>query len=300
MNNLDFSLILFLLSVFTGFFFLLEHLYFKKQRLEKLSRELAEFEQRVDSLTIAIGEQGVAVARAQIHETVMRLPFWLEYTAPLFPVIGLIFLLRSFVVEPFKIPSASMLPTLQSGDLILVNKYNYGLRLPIIKEKVIEIGEPKRGDVIVFKYPVNPSIDYIKRVIGLPGDKIVYRDKVLSINGVPVKTKILPDYFDVEQVIYHKQFSHQLDGVDFRTIVDEEKSPYIFGSMPFSHHDHCQYTFQGVSCTVPSNHYFVLGDNRDNSSDSRIWGFVPDKNIVGRAFFIWMNFSHLDRIGFFR
>jgi signal peptidase I len=261
---------------------------------------LADFDQRAASMLAASGQDAVDKARQSLKEDLLRLPIWLEYTGNLFPVICMVFLLRSFVVEPFKIPSASMVPTLQAGDLILVNKYNYGIRLPVINRKIIEIGQPERGDVMVFKYPVDPSVDYIKRVIGLPGDLVEYKDKVLSINGTPVSTTSLPDYFDTERVLYSKHYSHQIDGKQFRTVVDEDKPAYIFGSMQFPLRENCQYSSAGVSCRVPDGHYFMMGDNRDNSSDSRIWGFVPDRYIVGRAFLVWMNFSQLSRIGFFK
>lgn len=295
---MDFALILFTLTVFTGVIYAIDMLFLRKQRLANAQRMLADFDSRSASLIAASGEAAYRTARERLQDDLMRLPLWLEYTGNLFPVICMVFVLRSFLVEPFKIPSASMVPTLQAGDLILVNKYNYGIRLPVLNIKVLEVGQPKRGDVMVFKYPVDPSIDYIKRVIGLPGDVVEYRDKVLSINGQPVPTVALPDYFDPERVIYSKQYSHVLDGQSFRSVVEEDKPSYIFGSMPFPQRDQCEYFSAGLRCTVPEGHYFMMGDNRDNSSDSRIWGFVPDRNIVGRAFFIWMNFSQPGRIGF--
>ncbi len=295
---MDFALILFFLTAFTGFFYALDLMVLRKQRLQKAMQSLAEFDSRSASLVAASGQAAHDEARRRLQEELMRLPIWLEYTGNLFPVICMVFVLRSFLVEPFKIPSASMVPTLVAGDLILVNKYNYGIRLPVLNRKVIEVGSPQRGDVMVFKYPVDPSVDYIKRVIGLPGDVVEYRDKVLSINGQPVPTTAMPDYFDAERVVYNKQYSHTLDNMTFRTVVEEHRSPYVLGAMPFPYRDQCEYSSAGVRCTVPVGHYFMMGDNRDNSSDSRVWGFVPDSYIVGRAFFIWMNFSQPGRIGF--
>lgn len=297
---MDFALILFLLTLFTGFFYFIDLFILRKHRLAKAAAALADFDSRADAMRAANGQSAVEQARESLRQDMLRLPIWLEYTGNLFPVICMVFLLRSFVVEPFKIPSGSMVPTLVAGDLILVNKFDYGIRLPLLNQKIINIGEPRRGDVMVFKYPVDPSVDYIKRVIGLPGDTVEYRDKVLFVNGEQVPTTPLADYFDNDRVVYSKQFSHELDGQTFRTIVDEDKPGYIFGSLQFPLRDNCSYSSAGVVCKVPQGHYFMLGDNRDNSSDSRIWGFVPDRYIVGRAFLVWMNFSQLSRIGFFK
>jgi len=298
--NVDFSLVLFGLTLFTGAFYALDLWIFKPARFAAAKRALADFDARAQSMAAASGQEAVNVARNALKDDLLRLPVWLEYTASLFPVICFVFLLRSFLVEPFKIPSASMVPTLQAGDLILVNKFNYGIRLPVLNKKVLEVGSPQRGDVMVFKYPPEPSVDYIKRVIGLPGDVVEYREKKLLINGVPVPVTVLPDYFDAERVLYSKHYAHQLGDTKFRTVVDEDKSGFVFGANEFPFRDQCKYSPSGVTCKVPEGHYFMMGDNRDNSSDSRIWGFVPDKNIVGRAFFIWMNFSQPSRIGFFQ
>lgn len=227
-------------------------------------------------------------------------PWWVEYGASFFPVILLVFVLRSFIVEPFKIPSGSMIPTLQVGDFILVNKFTYGIRLPIINKKIISIGEPKRGDVMVFRYPVNPSDDYIKRVIGLPGDKVAYQNKRLTVNGQPVETHRVEDYLHPERLYYSKQFIEKADGVEHRALNDDDAPAFIPDASQFPHRDHCLYNHAGVICTVPANHYFMMGDNRDNSRDSRFWGFVPEENIVGKAFFVWLNFSDLKRIGSFK
>ena len=210
-------------------------------------------------------------------------PWWVEYAKSFFPVILIVFSIRSFLVEPFKIPSGSMIPTLQVGDFILVNKFTYGIRLPIIDQKIIQISNPQRGDVMVFHYPENPSVDYIKRVVGVPGDTIEYRNKHLIINGK-------------EQM--------QQPGVE--TLGERRHMLLINPDMPNVHLDsvaefpgreNCTYDEKSVRCTVPAGNYFMMGDNRDNSRDSRYWGFVPDKQIVGKAFFVWMNFSDLKRIG---
>jgi signal peptidase I len=227
-------------------------------------------------------------------------PWWVEYSISFFPVILIVFLLRSFLVEPFKIPSGSMIPTLQIGDFILVNKFTYGIRLPVVNVKVIDIGSPRRGDVMVFRYPADPSLDYIKRVVGLPGDRIEYRDKVLSVNGNPLPRKALPDYESRERLQYFPHFLESFDGAEHEIILEKEVPGFVNRVMDFKHSGNCDYNSGGLVCTVPPGHYFAMGDNRDNSSDSRVWGFVPDENIVGKAFFIWLNLNELGRFGSFR
>ena len=227
-------------------------------------------------------------------------PWWVEYGSGFFPVILIVFVLRSFIIEPFKIPSGSMIPTLLVGDFILVNKYAYGIRLPVINKKVIDIGKPQRGDVMVFRYPEDPSLDYIKRVVGLPGDKIAYQNKRLTINGQPVEVAKLDDYLHPERLYYSKQYQEKLDGVEHRILNDEDAPSFVNDATQFPFRENCLYNNAGVICTVPEDRYFMVGDNRDNSRDSRVWGFVPDENIVGKAFFIWFNFSDLGRIGSFR
>ncbi|HWS11191.1 MAG TPA: signal peptidase I [Rhodocyclaceae bacterium] len=227
-------------------------------------------------------------------------PWWVEYGASFFPVILIVFVLRSFVVEPFKIPSGSMIPTLVVGDFILVNKYVYGIRLPIINRKIIELGQPQRGDVMVFRYPEDPSVDYIKRVVGLPGDTVSYQNKRLKINGVEVPLRKAGDYLHKDRLYYTPQYVEQLGKVEHSILIEPEAPPFVPHSMQFPLKDKCHYNSEGLACEVPAGHYFVMGDNRDASSDSRVWGFVPDQNIVGRAFLIWFNFSDLTRIGSFR
>jgi signal peptidase I len=228
-----------------------------------------------------------------------RRPWWVEYTAGFFPVIALVFVLRSFLFEPFRIPSGSMIPTLQIGDLILVNKYEYGIRLPVLNRTVLDLGHPRRGDVIVFRYPHQPTQDYIKRVVGLPGDRVDYHDRRLTINGSLVPMREISPYFDPGRVQSYLQFSETLGDVEHRAIFNEGDGTPIHPALQHTNREACVYSAGGVTCTVPPESYFVMGDNRDNSEDSRFWGFVPDRNVVGRAFFIWMNFGNVGRIGRF-
>lgn len=225
-------------------------------------------------------------------------PWWVEYSKSFFPVILVVFFLRSFLVEPFKIPSGSMIPTLHVGDFILVNRFTYGLRLPIVNKKFIEINQPQRGDVMVFHFPNDPSVDYIKRVVGLPGDTLVYRDKRLTINGVEQKLQRDGDYNYVESglnFLHTERYNENLGDRVHAVLLNPEMPQVHIGNVeePLP----CSYSAQEMRCTVPSGHYFMMGDNRDNSRDSRYWGFVPDEMIVGKAFFIWMNFGELNRIG---
>ena len=228
-------------------------------------------------------------------------PWWVEYSKSFFPVILAVFMLRSFLVEPFKIPSGSMIPTLQVGDFILVNKFTYGLRLPIVGKKLVEINSPKRGDVMVFHYPENPSLDYIKRVVGLPGDDIVYRNKKVFVGGVLQEQHPESEYNYVESglhFVHTERYSENLGGHTHAILINPETPNVHLGSVAeFPQRDVCSYSNDEMHCKVPDGHYFMLGDNRDNSRDSRYWGFVPDKMIVGKAFMIWMNFGDLKRIG---
>jgi signal peptidase I len=231
-------------------------------------------------------------------------PWWVENGASLFPIFLIIFLLRSFVAEPFRIPSDSMMPTLLDGDFILVNKYTYGVRLPLLEAKIFDIGKPERGDVMVFRYPVNTDENYIKRVIGLPGDQVAYQNKRLYINGAEVPLTQEESYLHTGRLQYSRQFQEALGAVSHRILNDEYMPAYIPDPGNFPGREYCQYNTAGVTCARPAGQYFVMGDNRDNSRDSRFWGFVPEENIVGKAFFIWFNFAwpnmpNLGRIGSF-
>ncbi|GAB6034662.1 signal peptidase I [Galenea microaerophila] len=215
--------------------------------------------------------------------TTVKEPIWIEYSRSLFPVFLIVLVLRSFVVEPFRIPSGSMYPTLEIGDFILVEKFAYGVKLPVVSTKIIPTWEPERGDVIVFKYPENPDVDYIKRVIGLPGDTIAYKNRVVYINGKPATQKILGPYVGVDS-------GRIMNGA---TVV-EEKLPLKSGGYK-THQiliDQDKSSIDLPPVKVPQGHYFMMGDNRDHSYDSRFWGFVPEKNLKGRAFMIWMNWDH--------
>lgn len=229
-------------------------------------------------------------------------PMLIEYAKSFFPVILVVFLLRSFVVEPFRIPSGSMIPTLQVGDFILVNKYTWGLRLPVANKKILEVSQPQRGDVMVFRYPVDPSLDYIKRVVGLPGDKIQYTaDKRLLVNGKKAEWQYERDYDYTKaglNSVTTKLYREQL-GAHNHAILIQADDPAVRADQvrAFEYRSNCDYNDSGFTCVVPPGQYFMMGDNRDDSTDSRYWGFVPDDHIVGKAFFVWMNFSNFGRIG---
>lgn len=215
-------------------------------------------------------------------------PLLVEYARSFFPVLFAVLILRSFIAEPFRIPSGSMLPTLEIGDFILVNKFSYGIRLPVTHSKIIEIGEPQRGDVVVFRYPVDNETDYIKRVIGIPGDRIRWENKQLFVNGKQVQHEPLGEYIALDQYNNHfntLRLKENLEGVEHDIIV----MPNTPG--------------RSDETIVPEGQYFTMGDNRDNSKDSRYWGFVPEENLVGRAMIIWMHLNlggdgiKLSRIG---
>lgn len=270
----NFELALTLTTLAAGIIWLLDKLFFEKKRLQ-------------DFAETSKGNGKEAESKEKAVVTV-REPILVEYSKAFFPVLLIVLLLRSFVVEPFRIPSGSMLPTLHVGDFILVNKFSYGLRLPVLRTEVLPLGEPKRGDVVVFKYPENPRIDYIKRIIGVPGDKVAYRDKKLTINGNPVEIDFAGPYNQPTNRGGPGTF-----GVFVENLPEVEHRILIHPLAPA----------MDFELTVDENSYFVMGDNRDDSRDSRYWGFVPEKNLVGKAFFIWMHWDFsgggldLSRIG---
>jgi signal peptidase I len=235
----------------------------------------------VDSLVFVPRRQTKAAANQEFNKEAnktehLQLPLIVEYAKSFFPIFLIVLILRSFIFEPFKIPSGSMMPTLLIGDFILVNKFDYGMRLPVLHNKVIENKTPSRGDIVVFRYPEDPSIPFIKRVVGLPGDKVSYHNKTLYINDISI-TQVLSGRYNAHGSGF------MMDGVSLRVenLGDIEHEILISPTRPS----------QELEVIVPDGHYFVLGDNRDNSKDSRFWGFVPDENLVGRAFMIWMNWD---------
>ena len=305
----SFAFLMLMATIVTGIYWLAEQFYFLPQRrlaAERLESDAANRRAELDKLGIAKNDVDVTQAK----ERLIMQPWWLDWTAGLFPVIAVVFVLRSFLFEPFKIPSGSMIPTLWVGDLILVNKFHYGVRLPVINLKITDGNPVERGDVRVCRYPPKPNVDYIKRVIGLPGDEIAYLNKQLTINGQPAPKTPLPDFFEEDSLRYIKQFEERIPLGDkpdasvtsvrlHRLLNDADRPAFVPGADEFVFKDNCRYTVEGVTCKVPAGHYFMMGDNRDNSLDSRYWGFVPEKNIVGKAFFVWMNFGNLKRIGAF-
>ena len=299
----NFSLLLLILTVFTFAYWLAERFVFAPRR----AAAAANLEQQDAARRTKLAEKGITKVDdnvAPAREALLAQPWWLDWTAGLFPVILAVFLLRSFLFEPFKIPSGSMIPTLLIGDLILVNKYHYGIRLPVINKKIIANNDPKRGDVMVFRYPKDTSVDYIKRVVGVPGDEVSFRNQVLSINGVPVPTEQVPPpgFYDEDLRQYFPEYKEKLGDLEHRILLNVRKPSPFYGSegtRTFPFRENCRYSAEGVTCKVPAGHYFMMGDNRDNSEDSRFWGFVPDENIVGKAFWIWMNFSSPKRFGGF-
>jgi len=269
---MNFALILFLLTLATGVLWALNRVYFAKRRAPEA-----------------------------------REPAWVEYAASFFPVLLVVFVLRSFVAEPFKIPSSSMRPTLEVGDFILVNKFIYGLRLPIVEAKVVPLSDPQRGDVVVFRYPVNPTQDFIKRVVGVGGDVVTYQDKKLSVNGVPLPEKSDGTYSYLENLRFETlqksiETATAKDGPHAYTVgVNPQAAPvYPQNVRPFPGRENCDYNERGFTCKVPAGHYFMMGDNRDNSDDSRYWGFVPDDHLRGKAFFIWFNWDDISNLAFKR
>lgn len=276
-----FSLFLVIITFVTGIVWLADKFYLAPQRKLKLS--LAQ-------------EQCAETLSAEVKEKIETPSALVDTAVQIFPVIAFVLVLRSFLYEPFQIPSGSMMPTLLNGDFILVNKYNYGLRDPVARNKFLEVGLPEQGDVVVFKYPQEPQIDYIKRVIGLPGDRVIYRNKSLYIKKACLPSdKECPSY---EQVIQNFEAKGeykdgQFDLTRYTAEMPNKTHEILVNNniMPRTQHYFNQQGTQRDEFVVPEGHYFVMGDNRDNSLDGRFWGFVPEENLVGEAVAIWMSFD---------
>lgn len=261
--DIDFSIVLVSLVAFCGALWLIDSLLIKKARLTAVENY---------KRTQAKGRKEEEVATAV--EEILKEPLAIEYAKSFFPVLVIVLILRSFLIEPFQIPTGSMIPTLEVGDFILVNKYAYGVRLPIIGTKILGVEDPDRGEVIVF-IPPHENKYYIKRVIGLPGDTVRYEDKNLYING----ELISKDY--VESIMVETSIG-DLSGVLYReTINGVEHSTQNIDAVGRQR--------ARTTWVIPNGHYFMMGDNRDNSSDSRVWGTVPNENVVGKAVAVWMH-----------
>jgi signal peptidase I len=233
-----------------------------------------------------------------------ELAHWgIEVPASIFWVLLIVFLLRSFIAEPFRIPSSSMRPGLVTGDFILVNKFAYGIRLPVLDNKVVPVGSPARGDVAVFKAPHEPDKDYIKRIVAIPGDTVVYENKKITINGKPVPQTANGSYSYPEfgQFVTLMRFTEEIDGRKFE-IAQFPQAPSFAPSQryPGSPVPKCENQGEVLTCKVPEGHYLAMGDNRDNSLDGRYWGFVPDSHLRGKAFFIWFNWDDVSSFSFKR
>ncbi len=262
--NFDFALLIVLITAVTGIGALVDYFFVRKTRIAQ-ARAVADIkvQQSSDDQTVTDNE---------LPNTYKEPPF-VDFCRSFFPVLFLVLILRSFIFEPFRIPSGSMYPTLEVGDFIVVSKFSYGLRLPVINKKIIPISEPKRGEVVVFKFPEDKRINFIKRVVGLPGDTIVYKDKRLYVNGILQEPEFIGPFSYTErgQSISASEYEETLGEVEHKILISEERRS-LSGQWK-----------------VPAGHYFVLGDNRDNSKDSRYWNFLPEENLVGKAQFIWLN-----------
>ncbi len=257
----DFQGFMLLLLVVSGIIWGLDHWKWAPKREEAKKRARASMKPPIDDEKLA---------------RTFKEPTYVEYAKSFFPIILIVFVMRSFLVEPFRIPSGSMMPTLLVGDFILVNKFTYGVRLPVAGTKILDIGEPERGDVVVFRYPKEPSLDYIKRVVGLPGDRIGYFNKMIYINGKPVAQEEIGRYVGIGSGLNSTGASQRIE-----ILGDVEHEILI---------DTAQRAREG-EFVVPEGEYFVMGDNRDNSNDSRFWGTVPEDHLVGKAFMIWLNWD---------
>lgn len=299
-----FGIVLTVLFVVTGLGWLADKFYFAAAR-QRVAQNIAD--------------QAKAQGRGGFEGAVrdaLRRPVWLEYTAGLFGVIALVFVLRSFITEPFRIPSGSMLPNLYVGDFILVNKFTYGLRMPIGNAVIVPMSHPQKGDVVVFQWPVDPSQSYIKRVVGVPGDVVRYENKILTVNGQTYAQSPKPGLIPTQEyptnqvgkpilsVVMNKAVEHGAVAHDVLTIEGQPVlSPGALREFPFQKSTGaCTFlpNNTGLECTVPQGQYFMMGDNRDNSTDGRYWGFVPEANIIGKAYFVWMNFTWDEFINFKR
>ncbi|MGP1719322.1 signal peptidase I [Shewanella frigidimarina] len=274
-----FSLILVLVTLVSGLVWLIDVVFFAPKRRESL----------------LAAQANSAQLSADAIDKIIREPVLVETAHSIFPVIAFVMILRSFIYEPFQIPSGSMMPTLLVGDFILVEKFSYGLRDPVWRSKLVETGEPERGDVFVFKYPENPKIDYIKRVVGLPGDKIFYRNKQLMIQEACTNETDCPAAHTIEHVEINRGEFSQNDVPLIRLseqLGDVEHDILINPTRPdFRQHFYPQAGLPAGEFVVPKGMYFAMGDNRDNSTDSRFWGFVPEENLVGKAVAIWISFE---------
>lgn len=283
MSSLNLPLILTLAVLITGTIWLIDILVLAKPRKVRLAAIDAQFP-NIDADTSSRRE-AYELAKESVKE-----PLAVEYSKSFFPVLFIVFFLRSFLVEPFQIPSGSMIPTLQVGDFILVNKFAYGLRVPVLNKTFIPVGKPQRGDVMVFFPPHMPKTYYIKRVIGLPGDKIRYANNVLYVNGVQMKQEFVAKAFP-EWGSYCAAVRQQL------TVVNENINGVVHKMQKCDQPG--SLSIEG-SWEVPAGHYFMMGDNRDNSYDSRGWGFVGEDAIVGKAFAVWMHWEELFSIPSFK
>ncbi|PCJ20897.1 MAG: signal peptidase I [Gammaproteobacteria bacterium] len=282
--DIDFSLVLLSLVSVTGVVWLFDYLFLlssRKQAVSEFPTASGPFGEQLDSgqkldfeslLALDTDQMGINESERNAVHALAREPLLVEYAKSFFPVLFIVLILRSFLFEPFTIPSSSMVPTLEIGDYILVNKFTYGLRLPVIGTKIFDNNDPERGDVMVFKFPTNPKINYIKRVVGVPGDHIRYQGKTLYVNGEKVETEFV---------------AKVPPGSPNRTIYNETLGDVTHTMQHLTARNHNLLEFPGG--TIPEGHYFVMGDNRDNSNDSRAWGTVEDKYVVGNAFAIWMN-----------
>ncbi len=257
--SFDFPLLLVLMTFGTGIIWALDAALLAPKRRQK-AEALQQGGEATDEMVEKAGSE----------------PMLVELSRSFFPIILIVLVVRSFVVEPFRIPSGSMMPTLLVGDFILVNKYAYGLRLPVLHTKIIENGTPQRGDVAVFRYPENPKIDFIKRIVGVPGDRVAYRNKILYINGKAVPLQYQDSYVGIGSgsvMTGARRLHEEINGKGHDILVMPGRN--VFGG--------------DFDYVVPEGHFFAMGDNRDNSRDSRAWGFLPEENLVGKAFMIWMN-----------